>query len=201
MVIISKICKNCNIEFSYNKKERNRKFCTRTCSTAHNNKHRNYDYFKGAKNPSKRLEVRALISQKQKGKKHNWMVGKKNWNYGGLTKEHICKISIAHKGLMAGDKHWNWKGGITNGAYGQKWTKLLRTKIRQRDDFTCKVCNKNGFIVHHIDYNKQNNKEVNLITLCRKCHCKTNYRRNIWYVYFNVVHLGNFNIKNLKDHT
>ena len=38
--------------------------------------------------------------------------------------------------------------------------------------------------VHHIDYNKKNNKENNLLTLCRFCHTRTNFNRNTWIVWF-----------------
>ena len=31
--------------------------------------------------------------------------------------------------------------------------------------------------IHHIDYNKKNNKEENLITLCRSCNVKVNFNR------------------------
>ena len=34
--------------------------------------------------------------------------------------------------------------------------------------------------VHHIDYDKPNCKENNLILLCNICHSKTNYNRNDW---------------------
>jgi len=38
--------------------------------------------------------------------------------------------------------------------------------------------------VHHINYNKQNNKEDNLITSCRGCNLKVNINRDYWYAYF-----------------
>jgi DNA-directed RNA polymerase subunit M/transcription elongation factor TFIIS len=198
MVLIHKHCKNCNKLFLFNRKEKRRKFCSPSCSSIYNNKHRNYDFFKGDKNPAKRLSVRKKISEKLKGRKTPWMIGKNNWNYGGLSEEHKQKVSLSHKGLMSGCKHWNWKGGITNESYGPNWSETLRTIIRKRDKFACAICNKNGFVVHHIDYNKKNNKHNNLITLCRHCHCKTNYKRNIWYIYFKVVHFNEFNIRNLN---
>ena len=58
-----------------------------------------------------------------------------------------------------------------------------------RDDFTCQEC---GFTekqlnytlpIHHIDYNKKNNNENNLIALCKSCHMQTNYDRNDWTDY------------------
>ncbi len=61
---------------------------------------------------------------------------------------------------------------------------LIRELIRKRDNYICQKCHKFGKHVHHIDYNKQNNKENNLICLCRKCHLKTNYNRSFWKTYF-----------------
>jgi hypothetical protein len=34
--------------------------------------------------------------------------------------------------------------------------------------------------LHHIDYNKKNCKEENLVFLCPKCHGKTNSNRSFW---------------------
>lgn len=56
----------------------------------------------------------------------------------------------------------------------------IRLKILQRDNYICKICNKIGNQVHHIDYNKENNKENNLITLCKKCNIRANYNREKW---------------------
>jgi len=63
----------------------------------------------------------------------------------------------------------------------------IRKVIRERDNYICQICGKRGNHVHHIDYNKQNCKEGNLITLCRACHLKTNRNRKIWINYFNSV--------------
>jgi hypothetical protein len=38
--------------------------------------------------------------------------------------------------------------------------------------------------VHHIDYNKKNCKEENLITLCKWCNLRANYNRNYWKTYY-----------------
>ena len=37
---------------------------------------------------------------------------------------------------------------------------------------------------NHIDYNKLNCNPNNLISLCRKCHMKTNSNRDYWINYF-----------------
>ena len=43
------------------------------------------------------------------------------------------------------------------------------------------------FHIHHIDYDKKNSVEMNLITLCAKCHSKTNYKRDNWKTYFKPI--------------
>ena len=76
-------------------------------------------------------------------------------------------------------------GGKSFQLYGFEWTSLLKHSIRTRDCFVCQICKKNGYIVHHIDYNKFNNNLDNLITLCQSCHMKTNFKREYWIKYFN----------------
>lgn len=84
------------------------------------------------------------------------------------------------------EKHHNWRGGLSFEPYSRSWTDELRQKIKERDNFTCNICNQSQLVlnVHHIDYNKQNSNEENLITLCRSCHTRTNYNRGIWELFF-----------------
>lgn len=86
-----------------------------------------------------------------------------------------------------GENHYCWKGGGED-YYPPEFSDELRLKIRQRDNFSCQLCfeRENGYIfsVHHIDYNKFNNDERNLILLCRSCHSKTNFNRDYWLNYF-----------------
>lgn len=69
----------------------------------------------------------------------------------------------------------------------------LRKIIRERDTHKCRCCNKKEkflkrkLSVHHIDYNKKNNKLKNLISLCLECHLKTNFNRDYWYAYFSYL--------------
>ena len=41
-----------------------------------------------------------------------------------------------------------------------------------------------ALVVHHIDYNKKNCNIDNLITLCSKCHGRTNFNRDHWMARF-----------------
>lgn len=85
------------------------------------------------------------------------------------------------------DKNPAWNNGSSLKGYANAWNQELKTKIRKRDNFTCVVCKCNGYDVHHIDYDKQNCDENNLITLCRSCHAKTNFDRQTWIGYFSIV--------------
>ncbi len=61
---------------------------------------------------------------------------------------------------------------------------LIKNKIKKRDNYICQNCGKKVekrfLTVHHIDYNKMNNKEINLITLCTWCNSGANGNRNYW---------------------
>lgn len=83
-----------------------------------------------------------------------------------------------------------WKGGISFELYGEGFTKELKHTIRMRDKFVCQVCGKNGWIIHHIDYDKQNHEWGNLATVCNSCHSKTNYNREYWINFFAEIHTG-----------
>jgi 5-methylcytosine-specific restriction endonuclease McrA len=74
-----------------------------------------------------------------------------------------------------------WRDGIGNLPWGYEFNKDLKNKVQKRDSKVCKLCGDNKhLLVHHIDYNKLNNREDNLITLCFQCHGKTNYKREFW---------------------
>jgi hypothetical protein len=144
------------------------------------------------------LKHKQAVSQARKGKP--------SWNKGGhiseITREKLReihmgkkaspqtkeKMSIARKGRFVGEKSWNWKGGLSFEPYSTDWTGTLKRAIRERDHYVCQLCGKlqsdEAFSIHHIDYDKKNCSPDNLITLCRKCHIKTNADRGKWKLYF-----------------
>jgi hypothetical protein len=86
---------------------------------------------------------------------------------------------------LFGEKNPNWQGGKSFEPYSVDWTNTLKNSIRQRDKYTCCLCGHEPSIcVHHINYNKLNCNPNNLITLCRKCHSKTNNKRSFWIEFF-----------------
>jgi len=134
---------------------------------------------KGKKRAPFSEETRKKMS---KNHSHHWL-GKR------YSPEHRKNMSESHKGKHTGFLCNWWKGGISCEPYTTDWTIELRRAIRERDHYICRLCgNQQGdtaFDVHHIDYDKKNCCPENLITLCRKCHIKTNSHRDYWLKFFN----------------
>jgi hypothetical protein len=92
-------------------------------------------------------------------------------------------------------KHPAYIHGKSKEPYAFGFTRELKVKIRKRDNHTCKLCNKQiisntkeyFLAVHHIDYDKNNCKEDNLISLCGGCNSKVNHNRNKWIKYFKKI--------------
>lgn len=95
---------------------------------------------------------------------------------------------------LIGKKSPNYIHGQGYAPYPIEFNNTLKLKIRNRDNFKCQNCNMieeehiivigQVLHVHHIDYNKQNCKEDNLITLCQHCNLRANYNRKYWQDYF-----------------
>ncbi len=67
------------------------------------------------------------------------------------------------------------------GDYGEDWTEKLRRKIVERDSRHCQVCGaEDGMLqVHHVDHDRTNNAESNLLTICTTCHLAYHGRREL----------------------
>lgn len=102
---------------------------------------------------------------------------------------------------IRGSKNGNWQGGKSFEPYGLEFNAELRELIRERDNYCCRLCGikqvNKKLDVHHIDYNKQNNDPINLITLCRNCHSKTNSNRNKYTKVFTKLCISGFKIINI----
>ncbi len=95
-----------------------------------------------------------------------------------------------YKGVTAS----NYIHGEGNLPYSLNFSSKLKLKIRIRDSFTCQNCNIEEnehkllygavLTIHHIDYDKLNCKEENLITICKKCNSTANGNRNYWEKYY-----------------
>jgi hypothetical protein len=121
-----------------------------------------------------------------------------HWHWkGGRPKCKECGKQLANydsiycvKCASLGERCYNWQGGITKLPYAPEWTERLKESIRKRDNYTCQNCGLTNeehlivydydLIIHHINYDKQNCKEDNLITLCNQCNSRANFDRDYW---------------------
>lgn len=147
---------------------------------------------KGLTGRKRSLESRMKQSKSRKGI-ITWMKGKKH------KPESLLKISNSLKGKkvwnsnknmpqISGDKHWNWKGGITPENLKLRFClkyQIWRRAVFKRDKYTCQDCgdNKGGNLIsHHIkpwsEFPKERFKVDNGIVLCEKCHKKKHKRLN-----------------------
>jgi len=112
----------------------------------------------------------------------------------GLTKETHPSIKSISLKLIERYKDVNncpaWQGGKSYEPYSRDFNSRLKHRIKERDNYSCRECDnkiKNQDLhVHHIDYDKMNNNENNLITLCNSCHAKTTKKnaRSFYKMYY-----------------
>lgn len=150
----------------------------------------------GKKRGPTSLEIRAKISKSKKGCKP-WNKGKK------YTDEQYYKIfkcggSQKKSQKMMGNKHPNWKGGITT--LSKRIRKQLEYKewrdyIFKRDNYICQECGSrsgNGKTIalhpHHIKsfakFSDLRFNPYNGITLCIDCHKQVNWNEEEYEKYF-----------------
>lgn len=111
-----------------------------------------------------------------------------------FTKEWRENISKVTKGK----NNPNFKNWISKEPYSIEWNINLKNVIRKRDNYECQNCSMTeeehlivlGTVlhIHHIDYNKKNCKEDNLISLCQSCNSRANFNRSYWKeIYINKI--------------
>ena len=103
------------------------------------------------------------------------------------------KTAKEDKRIPAGDRHHNWRGGIT------PKNKLIRHSLKfkewknavfERDNYTCQECYHRGGRLHphHIKsfskYPLLRFEVNNGITLCEECHKQVNFKEEDWINYF-----------------
>ena len=149
-------------------------------------------------------------SKETKEKLRQAKLGKPSWNSGKkgvYSKETIQKMS-ENASQRTGENNPNWKGGICETGQMMRLSDKMRkwrAGVHKRDNYTCQLCSCSPSLhVHHIDYNRDNNTVLNLITLCHSCHSKTNGKadkRAAWTKHFREIQSQRFKIplRTLKE--
>ena len=148
---------------------------------------------------------RFIPGHNNNGKKHPMLgikrKGKNNPNWkGGLIKRICencgkefftdrCKIKRG-LGNFCSRNCASWIDGRSFEPYPPNFNRQLKDRIRVRDNFICQKCGvpelecNQRLTIHHIDYDKKNCEESNLISLCNSCNSKVNTNREYWKGYF-----------------
>ena len=93
------------------------------------------------------------------------------------------------KGQLAGDKHFNWRGGITNENNKLRNSpeyRHWRKAVFNRDNYTCVLCSKRGgdLVADHIkawSYYPEHSFDIdNGRTLCTDCNYHSTYVLKEW---------------------
>lgn len=149
------------------------KYCSQVCLNKSNRKYKHTE------------EAKIKISKAQIGKTIDTKIRKKMSKAGFLKWQ-----NEEYRNKFTGKNHFNWQNGKSFEPYGLEFNNNLKKTIRNRDEQKCQICgktkleNNEELSIHHIDYDKRNNNLNNLISLCRDCHIRTNYKRKYWTKFF-----------------
>lgn len=144
----------------------------------------------GLKGVKKSEEHKKKISEANKGKrkssshrkkiKESWTEERRNKQRYFMIKNNPMAIP-EYRQKIIGSGNPSWRGGIAGSGYPPYFSES-RVGVLKRDNNTCQLCFKKSDSnhVHHINYDKINCNQTNLITLCGSCHAKTLTRRSWW---------------------
>ena len=149
---------------------------------------------KGKKCPqiSEGLTGRKLSNEHRKEAIKNLMIPRKGISQEGQFKMGISPWNKNLKGVMPTP----WNKLEFREPYSYEFNNQLKEQIRARDNYECQLCNikqeemNERLIVHHIDFDKNNNNLINLISLCRSCHGKVHCANSmIWIRFFQNIQI------------
>lgn len=105
----------------------------------------------------------------------------------------FCRTKIRSKETK-GDKNPNWQGGVSKLPYPYNFSEISKN-ILSYYNYKCqnKYCwgKDKRMTTHHIDYNKHNCNEENLIALCSSCNSRANFNKTMWESLYNAAKKAN----------
>lgn len=179
-------CIVCNREF---KAYGNRILCSLKCTSAYMSIAR-----QGKNNPLVKTHPKTVTQCRQCNKQFEY-------NRGGLHTGQdrvFCSRECCHD-FQRGKTKGTWEPSVYNDGYPQEWNSKLRDTIRQRDGNQCVLClgtdRDQKLSVHHIDRDKTNCAETNLISLCKRCHQLTHTNEPFFETILSVFQSGSIIIR------
>lgn len=92
----------------------------------------------------------------------------------------------------------NWTGGLSRLPYPWDFRAISR-RIIERDGGVCRNPGCAGtdprLTTHHINYDKQDCADENLIALCSACNSKANFGREHWQAFYSQLNIGVQSVK------
>jgi hypothetical protein len=179
----------------------------REVATKYNINHKTVRYwvlYSGNKSRSKD-DANILMSKKTKGQRRSieteFKKGVDTWNKNtkGIMKPNQTSFKTGEHPSMKtefkkGKENLNYIDGRSWVRYPPEFGLKLKNNIRKRDSYCCQNCgmNENEHLeiyhkrldIHHINYNKKDCDESNLITLCKQCNQRANYNRAYWELFY-----------------
>jgi mannose-6-phosphate isomerase-like protein (cupin superfamily) len=174
LLIKTSICLECKEEFNHYSE---RKYCSITCSASASSRLRI-----GENNP-------AFLSDQEKEKGNcprcNKIFSYTRTNLHKDQKRIYCSLNCSKNG----DNRENIIKS-NKPTYPREFRKI-KPIIKNRDGHKCIMCDSNDNLeVHHINYDKQDCGDSNLVTLCKRCHTLTHHERSFWEQVFTGLNSG-----------
>jgi len=142
----------------------------------------NYHY---SKTEEGRQQISVLFKGKKKTKEHSQNIGNANkgkkrteeWKQEQSQRITLLWQNPEFRKSHTGDKNYGWIAdrSLVDSPYPDEFY-VQAPLARQRDNYTCQRCGitedelGRALDVHHIDDDKENNEQSNLLSLCHSCH-------------------------------
>lgn len=217
LVIVSIVCECCHKTFEVKYGERHRRFCTKACATRARPKspskkktsvcvvcNNEYLHYGSHRVVCSRKCNAKYMSEMRLGCNNPAYKDDKDVNFicknclGNFTYQcaghdqpkQFCSRLCWHLFQKGKNKELNGPA-VYDTKYPVEFREAKR-RVRERDECLCAMCSTydKNISVHHIDYDKKNCVESNLICLCKRCHGLTNFTRGFWETFFTALISG-----------